>query len=141
MRGSKEAGRPHWLVAKHDVGGMDVLTVNLGGSAEALAVFSVVEETRTFLDFRPGARGEEWKARQTWPGELTSILYGPCSAVKKVALDPPLEALDEGKSVAFQAMDRDDFLGQLLGEEPAGIRLLSSRTRRSHKGLPQNRVA
>ncbi len=141
MRASKEAGRPHWLVAKHDVGGMDVLTVNLGGSAEALAVFSVVEETRTFLDFRPGARGEEWKARQTWPGELTSILYGPCSAVKKVALDPPLEALDEGKSVAFQAMDRDDFLGQLLGEEPAGIRLLSSRTHRSHKGLPQNRVA
>jgi hypothetical protein len=70
-----------------------------------------------------------------------SILYGPCSAAKKVALDPPPEAVDEEKSVALQTMDRDDFLGQLLGEGHAGIRLVSSRTRGSHKGLPQNRVA
>jgi hypothetical protein len=104
-------------------------------------VFSVEEQTRTFLKFRPGAPGEEWEARQTWPGELVSILYGPCSAATKVALDPPPEAVDEEKSVALQTMDRDDFLGQLLGEGHAGIRLVSSRTRGSHKVLPQNRVA
>ena len=141
MRGSKEAGRPHWLVAKHGVSGMDVLTVDLGGGAEALAAFSIEEEARVFLDSRFGAPGEGWKARQTWPGELASILYGPCSAAKKVALDPPPEAVGEGNSVALQAMDRNDFMGQLLGEGPAGIRLVSSRTRGSRKGLPQNRVA
>jgi len=141
MHGSKEAGRPHWLIAKLGLSGMDVLTVDLGGSAEALAVFSVEEETRTFLDFRPGALGEGWKARQTWPGELASVLYGPCSAVKKVALDPLPEAVFDGKSVGLRAMDRNDFLKELLGEGPAGIRLVSSRISESYKGLLQSRVA
>ena len=141
MHSSKEARRPHWLIAKHGVSGMDVLTVDLGGSTEALAVFTFEEETRMFLDFRFGASGEEWKARQTWPGELASVLYGLCSAVKKVAVDPLPEAVDKGKSVGLQAMDRNDFLRMLLGEGPAGIRLGSSRTPRSRKGFLQSRVA
>jgi hypothetical protein len=141
MHGSKEAGRPHWLIAKHGVSGMDVLTLDLGGSTEALAVFTLEEETRMFLDLRPEASGEEWKARQTWPGELASVLYGPCSAVKKVAVDPLPEAVDKGKWVGLQAMDRNDFLRMLLGEGPQSIRLVSSRTPRSRKGLPLSRVA
>jgi hypothetical protein len=141
MRGSKEAGRPHWLIAKHGVSGMEVLTVDLDGSTEALAVFTFEEETRMFLDLRFGASGEEWKARQTWPGELASVLYGPYSAVKKVALDPLPEAVDGEESVGLQAMDRNDFLKVLLGEGPAGIRLVSSRTLESHKRLLHGRVA
>jgi hypothetical protein len=141
MHGSKEAGRTHWLIAKHGVSGMEVLTVDLGGSTEALAVFTFEEETRMFLDLRFGASGEEWKARQTWPGELASVLYGPCSAVKKVALDPMPEAVDKGKSVGLQAMDRNDFLRMLLGEGPQSIRLVSSRTPGSYKGLPLSGAA
>ena len=141
MHGSKEAGRPHWLIAKHGVSGMEVLTVDLGGSAEALAVFSVEEETRKFLDFRPEVSGEGWKARQTWPGELASVLYGPCLAVKKVALDPSPEAVDERKSLGLQAVDRNDFLRKLLGEGPLSIRLVSSRSPGSYKGLLHRRVA
>jgi hypothetical protein len=141
MHGSKEAGRPHWLVAKHGVSGMEVLTFHLDGGTEALAVFSVEEETRKFLDFRPEASGEGWKARQTWPGELASVLYGPCSAVKKVTLDPLPEAVDKGKSVGLQAMDRNDFLRKLLGEGPQSIRLVSSRSPGSYKGLLHRRVA
>ncbi len=141
MRGSKEPGRLHWLIVKHGVSGMDVLTIHLGGSTEALAVFTFEEETRMFLDFRFGASGEGWEARQTWPGELASVLYGPCSAVKRVALDPLPEAVDREKSVCLQAMDRKDFLRVLLGEGPAGIRLVTSRTLGSHKGLLHNRVA
>jgi hypothetical protein len=141
MHGSKEVGRPHWLIVKHGVSSMDALTVDLGGSAEALAVFTFEEETRAFLDLRFGASGEGWKARQTWPGELASVLYGPCSAVKKVALDPLPEAVDKGKWVGLQAMDRNDFLRMLLGEGPQSIRLVSSRTPGSYKGLPLSRVA
>ena len=141
MHGSNEAGLPHWLIAKHGVSGMDVLTVDLGGNAEALAVFTFEEVARTFLDFRPGASGEGWRARQTWPGELVSVLYGPCSDVKRVALDPPPEALDKGESLGVQAIDRDEFLRKLLGEPPVNVRLVSSRTRGSHKRLPRNRVA
>lgn len=141
MRGGKEARRTHWLIAKHGVSGMDVLTVDFGGGAEALVVFSVEEDTRKFLQARPGTSGEEWKARQTWPGELTSILYGLCSAAKGVALDPPPEATDKGKSLGLQTVDREDFLRKLLGDGPAGIRPVSSRTTGSYKRLPQNRVA
>ena len=141
MRGSKEPGRPHWLIVKHGVSGMDVLTIHLGGSTEALAVFTFEEETRKFLDFRFGASGEGWEARQTWPGELASVLCGPCSAANRVALDPPPEAVEEGKSAGLRAIDRDNFLGMLLGEGPAGIRLVTSRTLGSHKGLLHNRVA
>jgi hypothetical protein len=56
-------------------------------------------------------------------------------------LDPLPEAVDREKSMGLQAMDRNDFLRVLLGEEPAGIRLVSSRTPGSHKGLLHNRVA
>jgi hypothetical protein len=141
MRASKEAGRTHWLIAKHGVSGMDVLTIHLGDGAEALAVFTFEEQARVFLHSRFGASGEGWETRQTWPGELASVLCGPCSAAKRVALDPPPEAIRGGESVALQAMDRDDFVGQLLGEGPAKVRPVASRTRRSHKGLPQNCVA
>lgn len=141
MRGSKEAGRPHWLIVKHGVSGMDMLTIDLGGSVEALAVFTFEEETWSFLDLWLGSSGEEWKARQTWPGELASVLYGPCSAAKEVALNPPPEAVEKGESAGLRAMDRDDFLGMLLGEGPAGISSVSTRTLGSRKGLVRNRVA
>src|SRR5919112_3981391 len=129
MRAIKEAGRTHWLIAKHGVSGLDVLTIHLGGGAvEALAVFTLEDEARVFLDARFGASGEGWEARQTWPGELASVLCGPCSAAKRVALDPPPEAVEKEESAGLRAVDRDDFLVRLLGEEPARIRLVSTRT-------------
>ena len=141
MRGSKETCRTHWLIAKHGVSGMDVLTIHLGDGAEVLAVFTFEEQARGFLDFRFGASGEGWEVRQTWPGELASVLCGPCSAAKRVALDPPPEAVEMGKSARLRAVDRDDFLEMLLGEGPAGTRAVSTRTIGSRKGLVRNRVA
>ena len=142
MRTSNEAGRTHWLIAKHGVSGLDVLTIHLGrGAEEALAVFTLEEEALDFLDSRFGASGEGWEARQTWPGELASVLYGPCSAAKEVALNPPSEAVEEGESAGLRVVDRDDFLGILLGEGPASIRSVSTRTLGSRKGLVRNRVA
>jgi hypothetical protein len=141
MRASKEAGRTHWLIAKHGVSGMDVLTIHPGDGTEALAVFTFEEQARDFLDARFGASGEGWEARQTWPGELASVLCGPCSAAKRVALDPPPEAVEKGESAGLRAVDRDDFLGMLLGEEPADTRPVSNRTLGSRKGLVHNSVA
>ncbi len=141
MRAIKEAGRTHWLIAKHGVSGLDVLTIHLKGGAEVLAVFTFEEEARVFLDSRFGASEEGWEARQTWPGELVSVLCGRCSAAKEVALNPPSEAVEEGESAGLRVVDRDDFLGILLGEGPASIRSVSTRTLGSRKGLVRNRVA
>src|ERR687889_1478658 len=121
MRAIKEAGRTHWLIAKHGVSGLDVLTIHLGGGAvEALAVFTFEEQARVFLDFRFGASEEGWVVRQTWPGELASVLCGPCSAAKRVAMDPPPEAVEKGKSAGFRAINRGKFLGVVVGEGTAG---------------------
>jgi hypothetical protein len=141
MRGSKEAGRTHWLIAKYGLSGIDVLTVDLEGGAEALAVFTFEEQARIFLDARFGASEERWKARRTWPGELASVLFGPCSAVKRVAVDPMPEGLERGESAGLRTVERDEFLVMLLGDGPVGIPSVSSRTRGSYKGWPQNRVA
>jgi hypothetical protein len=141
MHAIKEAGRTHWLIVKHGVSGIDVLTIHLGGGAEVLAVFTLEEEAEDFLDSRFGASGEGWEARQTWPGELASVLYGLCSAAKAVALNPPPEAVEKWESVGLRAVDRDDFLGMLLGEEPAGARAVSTRTIEPRKGLVHNRIA
>jgi hypothetical protein len=141
MRAIEEAGRTHWLIVKHGVSGLDVLTIHPWGGAEVLAVFSFEAEARVFLDARFGSSEEGWEARQTWPGELASVLCGPCSAAKGVALNPPPEAVEEGTWTGLRAMDRDDFLGLLLGEEPTITRAVSTRTLGSRKGLGHNRVA
>ncbi len=141
MRASKEAWRTHWLVAKHGVSGMDALTIHLGDGAEALVVFTLEEQARVFVVSRFGASGEGWEARQTWPGELASVLLGPCSAAKRVALDPLPEAAEKGEPAGFRAVDREDFLGMLLGERLGGTRPASTRTLGSRKGLVRNRVA
>ena len=141
MRASRDAERTHWLIAKHGVSGMVALTIHLGDGAEALAVFTFEEQARVFLDSRFGASGEGWEARQTWPGELASVLLGPCSAAKRVTLDPSPEAAEKGESAGLRAVDRDDFLEMLLGEGPAGTRAVSTRTVGSRKGLVHNRVA
>jgi hypothetical protein len=97
MGAFKEAGPTHWLIAKHGVSGLDVLTIHLGGGAEVLVVFTFEEEARVFLDSRLGASGEGWEARQTWPGELASVLYGPCSAVKRGGVGPAARSGRQGE--------------------------------------------
>jgi hypothetical protein len=119
--------RAHWLIAKHDIRRVDVLTIDLGGDGEALAVFSFQEEAQMFLDFLPAVSGEGWRVRQTSVGELVSVLYGPCSDTKKVALDPVPE-VGRKELVGLLSMHRSDFLRFLLGEEgPSSLQPVPSR--------------
>ena len=106
---------------------MEVLTVDLGAEGKALAVFGSQEEAEAFLRLRLGASGTGWKARETSAGELTSVLYGPCVEVGKVALDPLQEMGGEALSGVL-SMEREDFLQVLLGEEPSNLTPVSSRT-------------
>lgn len=140
MQDGKKARRPHWLIVKDRISGMDVLTVDLGGE-EALAVFAFEEEAQMFLELRPTASGEGWRARRTSAGELVSVLYGPCSGAQRVALDPLPGVLDRGKSIGLLAIDRNGFLRMLLGEGPSSLHLLPSRTLGPHKRVGHGNVA
>ena len=140
MHKANGARRPHWLIVKHDISRVDVLTIDLGGDGETLAVFSFQEEAQMFLNLRPAASREGWSVRQTSVGELVSVLYGPCSGAKKVALDPVPEMVDTEELIDLLSMHRNDFLQFLLGEAgpsnlhavPSGARGPQARVKNEH---------
>src|SRR3712207_5531082 len=109
MLKAKMTGRWYWLITKHATSNIDVLTVRVEGSGEALAIFSFEEEARMFLDFRLAASEEGWCVRQTSVGEVVSVLYGPCSTAKKLVLDP-VPKVGGKEMVGLLNMHRNDFL-------------------------------
>ena len=105
----------YWVIAKDAKDGFGqqaLLTVDLEGTGEALAVFSFEEEAEMFLHLGGYDTGR-WGARESWSGELVSLLYGPCIDAKGVALDPLPEML-KGGTVGLVEVGRGFFLRQLL---------------------------
>ncbi len=120
MARSRAAGRTFWMIAKQENGQMGVLTIHPGSGREALPVFSFEEEAEAF--FRLEAPGISWQVRETTAGELISVLYGPCAAVKKVVLDP-LPVVVGGEAMAgLVSLDRERFVRSLMNEsEPSAM--------------------
>src|ERR671916_734043 len=140
MLKAKITGGWYWLITMHAASKIDVLTVRVESSGEALAIFSFEEEARMFLDLRLAASEEGWCVRQTSVGEIVSVLYGPCSDAKKVVLDPVPE-VGRKELVGLLNMHRNDFLRFLLGDEPSNLRLVPSPAPRLQKGVERGRVA
>jgi hypothetical protein len=84
-RSNRLASRRFWLIVRHDVCRMEVLTTGLPSGEEALPVFSFEDEARMFLEL---AASDCWRVRETTAGELTSLLLGLCAGVERVVLDP-----------------------------------------------------
>jgi hypothetical protein len=106
-RNERPSGTAFWLISADEHQLMHPLTVALPGSGEALAVFSSEEEAEMFLWL--GVEGEGWRIRETSAEEVISLLYGPCSEAKSVALDPFPEMLADGLA-GLVALDRLRFL-------------------------------
>jgi hypothetical protein len=105
----------YWLIAqdaKDGFGQPDLLTVDLDGAGEALPVFSFEEEAEMFLWLQRREDGRE--VRETTPGQLVSILYGPCADVGKVMLDP-LPEIGALMQISLLGMDRRDFVQSVMG--------------------------
>jgi hypothetical protein len=113
---SRRAGAQWYLViardAKDRCGRPDLLTVDLDGRGQALPVFSFEEEAETFLWLQTTEDG--WEVRQTTPGQLVSILYGPCADVGRVMLDP-LPEIGARVQNSLLGMDRNDFVESVMG--------------------------
>ncbi|HEX2099000.1 MAG TPA: hypothetical protein VHF46_08120, partial [Rubrobacteraceae bacterium] len=84
----------YWLIADKRNNRLEALTIRAYDEQETLPVFSSEEEAKITLRFG-GATGG-WRARESSAGELVSLLSGPCTSVKKVALDPSPEMVLEG---------------------------------------------
>jgi hypothetical protein len=104
----------YWVIAKDAKDGFgqpDLLTVDLDGAGQALPVFSFEEEAEMFLWLRRPRTGGE--VRETTPGQLVSILYGPCADVGRVMLDP-LPEIGARMQNSLLGMDRNDFVESVM---------------------------
>src|SRR5215203_2481205 len=102
----------YWVIAKDGFGHPEVLTVDFDGTGEALPVFSFEEEAEMFLWLQTIEDGRE--VRETTPGQLVSILYGPCADVGRVMLDP-LPEIGVRMQITLLGMDRNDFVESVMG--------------------------
>ncbi len=110
---------PYWLLAKRRCGRLEVLTTSLVDGRRVLPVFSFEEEAALFLCL--GVQGS-WQVRRTGPGELVSLLYGPCRQVELVALDP-MSDVDTDVMNSLVSVERGRFVDILLRRE-ASVRLI-----------------
>jgi hypothetical protein len=113
---SRRAGtQRYWVIAKDSkdgVGQLELLAVDLDGTGEALPIFSFEEEAEMFLWLQTTEEG--WEVRETTPGQLVSILYGPCADVGRVMLDP-LPEIGARMQISLLGMDRNDFVESVMG--------------------------
>jgi hypothetical protein len=112
-RSNKLTSKPYWLIVRQDVGRMKVLTTGLPSGEEALPVFSFEDEAKMFLEL--GAF-DGWRVGETTAGELTSILFGPCAGVPRVALDP-LPGPGAAALAGLVSMEREAFVESLLNTQ------------------------
>ena len=114
----RDGAQRYWVIAKDakdakdGFGQPDLLTVDLDGTGEALPVFSFEEEAEMFLWLQTTEDGRE--VRETTPGQLVSILYGPCAHVGRVMLDP-LPEIGASMQNSLLGMDRNDFVESVMG--------------------------
>ena len=76
----------HYVVARDGEKGLEVLRVPSKGNGEALPVFSAGWAARGYLF--AAAPGGGWYVKRCVPGELVSLLVGPCAGIEWVMLDP-----------------------------------------------------
>jgi hypothetical protein len=106
----KSYSRPFWLIVKYRTGGIEPLRIKLASGEEALPVFGFEDEARMFFEL---GTSDGWRVRETAPGELISILFGPCAGVRRVALDP-LPGPDAATLADLVSMGREAFMESLL---------------------------
>ena len=110
----------YWLIAENRNNRLEVLTIRTDDEQETLPVFSSEEEAKMILQFGGVTGG--LRARESSPGELVSVLSGPCAGVKKVALDPSPEMVNEG-TVGLISLLRESFLGLIMVRRGRPLRL------------------
>ena len=112
-----------WIIARERAGGrLEALTVRRpdGPREEALAVFGFAEEAGLYLRLG-GLDGDGWWVRESGPGEVASMLFGPCAAENLVAIDP-LPGMAADGTLCLVCMEKRRFLARLLGAGTADRR-------------------
>lgn len=102
---------PHYVIARHEAGGPELLHVPLKSGEGALPVFSSREAADTFL--LSNTLASNWYARESYAGELVSLLLGLYAGTGWVLVDPlsgDLAAEDEPAITVYW----ESFVNRLL---------------------------
>jgi hypothetical protein len=94
-------------------------TVSLPEGREAIALFSGEEEARMFRHF--SKEGSNSSILETTAGEVLSLLYGPWSVAKHVAIDPLPEVFGD-RHLELLTLSREHFARSFAG---AGFELMT----------------
>lgn len=101
-----------YIIARNERGGLEPLRVWVeAGSEEALPVFSFEELAKEFL--RSGDFGGEWYVRESYNGELISLLLGPLADLQWI-LPNPLPEPFSAEDALLNLLDRGTFVSLLL---------------------------
>ena len=101
----------HCVVVRDGEKRLEVLRIRLEGKGEVLPVFSAGWAARGYLFAE--APGGGWYVSTYTPGDLISLLVGPCAGVEWVALDPRPGPRSGGE--VANLMPRENFVDYLLG--------------------------
>lgn len=111
---------PLWIIEGTQSYRTEIFTLDPDSDGGFLPVFTFREEAEAFLHLVVEADGDrrargEWRLRETAPGEVVSVLFGPCAGARRVTLDPP--PVFEVEMLALASMDRQRFARYLIGED------------------------
>ena len=102
---------PHYVIARHGAGGPELLHVPLKSGEGALPVFSSREAAADFL--LSNTLASNWYARESYAGELVSLLLGLYAGTEWVLVDP----LPDGLAAEDEPADTvhwERFVNRLL---------------------------
>jgi hypothetical protein len=103
---------PYYVIARYGAKGLELLQFPLESGEETLPVFSSEVAARDLL--LASALEQGWYVRESYAGELVSLLIGLCAGVEWVLVNPVLgEQAAEGNPADIAHWE--SFVGYLLG--------------------------
>jgi hypothetical protein len=118
---------PYYVIARYGAKGLELLHIPLESGEETLPVFTSEVAARDLL--LASTLEQRWYVRESYAGELVSLLLGLCAGIEWVLVNPFLgEQAAEGNPADI--VHWESFVGYLLGSPK--YRLFPT--------LPHNRV-
>ena len=114
MHNTRQPVLPYYVIARCEASGLKLLRIPLESGEEALPVFSSEVAARDFL--LSDTLGQGWYVRESYPGELVSLLLGLCAGVEWVLIDA-LSGEQAAEGNPTDIAHWESFVGYLLGSK------------------------